>query len=116
MHFCISAKHVSVRVHDFFNDTDHGLLHCELRLPVTTSNRVNHALELLREEDNDVDLVISDVYMPGEDGFKLLEVIGLELDLPVISKHSLPSIFFQNMESFIMPIHTTLHYAYRPYK
>ncbi|MCO5610095.1 hypothetical protein L7F22_064330 [Adiantum nelumboides] len=51
---------------------------------VTTCNRVNPALQLLREKGDEFDLVLSDVYMPDEDGFKLLEVIGLELDLPVI--------------------------------
>eukprot|EP00250_Pteridium_aquilinum_P026589 c33250_g1_i1 orf=158-2065(+) len=51
---------------------------------VTTCCRVNLALQLLRENKDDYDLVMSDVYMPDEDGFKLLEVIGLELDLPVI--------------------------------
>ncbi|KAI5068414.1 hypothetical protein GOP47_0016759 [Adiantum capillus-veneris] len=51
---------------------------------VTTCNEVSGALKLLREKERDFDLVISDVYMPNEDGFKLLEVIGLELDLPVI--------------------------------
>lgn len=30
--------------------------------------------------------MISDVHMPDMDGFKLLEHIGLEMDLPVISK------------------------------
>eukprot|EP00249_Psilotum_nudum_P009774 c22147_g1_i1 orf=62-1636(-) len=51
---------------------------------VTTCNRVAGALELLRDSSKSFDLVLSDVYMPDDDGFKLLEVIGLELDLPVI--------------------------------
>jgi hypothetical protein len=32
-------------------------------------------------------VVISDVIMPDMDGFKLLELVGLEMDLPVISKY-----------------------------
>jgi two-component response regulator (ARR-B family) len=51
---------------------------------VTTCNLATEALSLLRENRNYFDLVISDVYMPDMDGFKLLEAIGLELDLPVI--------------------------------
>ncbi|XLU53178.1 hypothetical protein S245_047826, partial [Arachis hypogaea] len=42
------------------------------------------ALELLRGNKNGFDIVISDVHMPDMDGFKLLEHIGLEMDLPVI--------------------------------
>nr|KYP57922.1 Two-component response regulator ARR2 [Cajanus cajan] len=51
---------------------------------VTKCNRAETALSLLRESKNGFDIVISDVHMPDMDGFKLLELIGLEMDLPVI--------------------------------
>ncbi|EXB90367.1 Two-component response regulator [Morus notabilis] len=51
---------------------------------VTKCNRAEHALSLLRENKNGFDIVISDVHMPDMNGFKLLEHIGLEMDLPVI--------------------------------
>ncbi|XP_041027152.1 two-component response regulator ARR1-like isoform X1 [Juglans microcarpa x Juglans regia] len=51
---------------------------------VTKCNRAEIALSLLRENKNGFDIVISDVHMPDMDGFKLLEDIGLEMDLPVI--------------------------------
>jgi two-component response regulator ARR-B family len=46
------------------------------------------ALEILRARKDHADqfnLVITDVHMPEMDGFKLLEVISLEMDIPVIS-------------------------------
>ncbi|KAJ0090792.1 hypothetical protein Patl1_14719 [Pistacia atlantica] len=57
---------------------------------VTTTNQAVTALKMLRENRNKYDLVISDVNMPDMDGFKLLELVGLEMDLPVImlSAHS----------------------------
>ncbi|XP_047337930.1 two-component response regulator ARR2 isoform X2 [Impatiens glandulifera] len=50
----------------------------------TKCNRAEDALSKLREKKNGYDIVISDVHMPDMDGFKLLECIGLEMDLPVI--------------------------------
>ncbi|XP_010548971.1 PREDICTED: two-component response regulator ARR1-like [Tarenaya hassleriana] len=51
---------------------------------VTKCNRAEIALSLLRQNKNGFDIVISDVHMPDMDGFKLLEHVGLEMDLPVI--------------------------------
>lgn len=59
---------------------------------VTTTNQAIKALKMLRENRNKFDLVISDVNMPDMDGFKLLELVGLEMDLPVISKLNLFSL------------------------
>lgn len=55
---------------------------------VTTTSQAITALKMLRENKNQFDLVISDVHMPDMDGFKLLELVGLEMDLPVISKQA----------------------------
>ncbi|KAJ0238451.1 SANT/Myb domain-containing protein [Hirschfeldia incana] len=51
---------------------------------VTKCNRAEKALSLLRKNKHGFDIVISDVHMPDMDGFKLLEHVGLEMDLPVI--------------------------------
>ncbi|XP_011029608.1 PREDICTED: two-component response regulator ARR11-like isoform X4 [Populus euphratica] len=51
---------------------------------MTTCGLARDALNLLRERKGGYDIVISDVYMPDMDGFKLLELVGLEMDLPVI--------------------------------
>lgn len=53
---------------------------------VTATSQARTALNMLRENRNRFDLIISDVHMPDMDGFKLLELVGLEMDLPVISK------------------------------
>ncbi|KAI3513855.1 hypothetical protein L1887_12061 [Cichorium endivia] len=60
-----------------------GLLR-KCQYQVTTTNQAVTALKMLRENRNRFDLIISDVYMPDMDGFRLLELVGLEMDLPVI--------------------------------
>ncbi|KAJ6799756.1 two-component response regulator ARR14-like [Iris pallida] len=51
---------------------------------VTVAQHAHIALQMLRENKDNYDLVITDVKMPDMDGFKLLEIVGLEMDLPVI--------------------------------
>lgn len=51
---------------------------------VTPCSQAAVALTLLREKKGCFDVVLSDVHMPDMDGFKLLEHVGLEMDLPVI--------------------------------
>lgn len=58
------------------------LVRCAYR--VTTCGKATEALSMLREDIGKFDVVISDVDMPDMDGFKLLELVGLEMDLPVI--------------------------------
>lgn len=60
-----------------------GLLR-KCQYQVTTASQARSALKMLRENRNRFDLIISDVHMPDMDGFKLLELVGLEMDLPVI--------------------------------
>ncbi|XP_062210419.1 two-component response regulator ORR21-like isoform X2 [Phragmites australis] len=51
---------------------------------MTTCPQATRALTMLRENRRGFDVIISDVHMPDMDGFRLLELVGLEMDLPVI--------------------------------
>lgn len=79
-----------------------------LHVSVTTCGLARDALSLLRERKDGYDIVISDVNMPDMDGFKLLEHVGLEMDLPVISK------FFATTHGFLsrMPVFPWLNLVF----
>ena len=51
---------------------------------VTSTTSSVTALEYLRTKKEEFDIVLSDVHMPDIDGFKLLEQIALEIDIPVL--------------------------------
>ncbi|XP_075522471.1 two-component response regulator ORR21-like [Primulina tabacum] len=51
---------------------------------VTSCSQATVALKLLRERKGCYDIILSDVHMPDMNGFRLLELVGLEMDLPVI--------------------------------
>jgi CheY-like chemotaxis protein len=52
---------------------------------------------MLRENRRGFDVIISDVHMPDMDGFRLLELVGLEMDLPVISQYIFLLVFLFSM-------------------
>ena len=55
---------------------------CEYKVSTVTSGQ--EAVRALGQNAGSFDMVLSDVHMPDMDGFKLLEVAGLEMDVPVI--------------------------------
>ncbi len=55
-------------------------------LLVASCGRAAKAPELSREDRDRLDPIVSDVDMPDMDGFKLLERVGLEMDLPIIGR------------------------------
>lgn len=82
--FSPSGLHVLVVDDDTFclAVLERMLRQCEYNVTVCT--RVSQAISLVKENREGFDIVMSDVYLPGEDGFKLLEVVGIGLGLPVI--------------------------------
>ncbi|URE08022.1 response regulator [Musa troglodytarum] len=54
-----------------------------LAVDVATANQATVTIKLLRESGDKFDLAISDVHVLDMDGFKILEIVGLEMDLPV---------------------------------
>lgn len=51
---------------------------------MTTTTDSKQAIDMLRANPDAFDIVLSDVYMPDINGFKLLEAVGLEMGIPVI--------------------------------
>jgi len=78
--------------------------------PVTACSNSQTALKTLRAKKEDFDIVLSDVHMPDMDGFKLLELIQFELDLPVLmmSANSDSSVVLRGI------IHGAVDYLLKP--
>ncbi|CAK9329832.1 unnamed protein product [Citrullus colocynthis] len=51
---------------------------------VTATTKASEAIKLLKDEKQTFDLVITDVVRHDMDGFKLLQIIGVEMDIPVV--------------------------------
>ncbi|KAJ7980537.1 Two-component response regulator [Quillaja saponaria] len=51
---------------------------------VTTTTRADEALHILRKNKDKFDIVITDVVRADMDGFQLLEIISLEMGIPVV--------------------------------
>ncbi|KEH35772.1 putative response regulator and transcription factor RR-A-type family [Medicago truncatula] len=64
------------------SDLETRLRSCQYH--VTTTSQAKTALTMLRENKDKFDLVIADVHLPDMDGLKLLELVELETDLPVV--------------------------------
>ncbi|XP_047331359.1 two-component response regulator ARR10-like [Impatiens glandulifera] len=56
----------------------------QCRFTVKATSRSTEALAILRKKEEIFDIVITDVEMNEMDGFQLLEIINLEMDIPVI--------------------------------
>lgn len=56
---------------------------------VTATTEAAEALRLLKDEKQDFDIIITNVVRHDMDGFKILEIIGLGMDIPVVSKYFL---------------------------
>ncbi|CAL5387800.1 unnamed protein product [Camellia sinensis] len=54
------------------------------RYKVTATTKATEALKMLRKNKESYDIVITDVIMLDMNGFEILEIIGLEMDMPVI--------------------------------
>ncbi|OMO82029.1 hypothetical protein COLO4_23288 [Corchorus olitorius] len=60
----------------------------KLLYQVTKCQLASDALALLRADKSRFDIVICDLHMPDMDGFKLLEIIRSEMDLPLVMMSS----------------------------
>lgn len=79
-----------------------------LTVAVTTCSQAKVALNLLRERKGCFDVVLSDVHMPDMDGYKLLEHVGIEMDLPVISECFI-FLFSKGFSNLYLSIHDNLY-------
>ncbi|PIA40636.1 hypothetical protein AQUCO_02400004v1 [Aquilegia coerulea] len=92
------SKYMRVGLHVLVVDDDpFALLNAERMLTiknykVTTATGCREALSLLKNSDVHFDLVLSELYLPGMDGYQLLEIVRTVYNIPFIfmsSDHTL---------------------------
>ena len=81
---------------------------------MTTFSNATEALKMLRTKKELVDIVLSDVHMPDMDGFKLLEAIGLDLNIPVISTSHFNYFCYCYTHTHTLSLSLSLSFSYKP--
>ncbi|TXG60999.1 hypothetical protein EZV62_012362 [Acer yangbiense] len=72
------------RLHCSFSVLAYGPVSVCVFVGLTATTKADEALEILRKSKEKYDLVITDVIRLDMDGFRLLEIVSLEMDIPVV--------------------------------
>ncbi|KAH7662864.1 CheY-like protein [Dioscorea alata] len=57
---------------------------CQCDYKVTSCKQVQEAISFVLENQQSIDLIISDAFLPSEDGLLILETIALKFGIPVV--------------------------------
>ncbi|GFS36101.1 response regulator 10 [Actinidia rufa] len=107
----IKCRYKGWNTNNGVNEVEKVACGCGLQMAfVTATTKPTEALEMLRKNKESYDLVITDVEMLDMDGFQLLQIIGIEMDVPVIMISA-----NDNMESVMKGVrHGALDYLVKP--
>jgi len=55
-------------------------------LVVTTATRVTDALHILREKEDEINLILTETHLPDMDQYEILETLGELSSLPIVGR------------------------------